>query len=251
MLELASLGEEFLGEAEIGHDADRGCASLLQAALVAEHLQTLGDLRDPCLVTVHRSGWGLDHAGLRPGVIGAADEHATLPILGVGLSARLAGVGMNLRGLDDLGQPPWRDRVQQMRDPLIDVQRRLERQIEAVPGQQTRLPWRRFTGQNPSPREGKSGPQRQGRPDVVTAHPGRNTTHRRELGDCKRCNRWTPVTTKDHCTLATIARTATEPKRAHVGMETIGVLQRDLEAPDSGPILHRETVSGRPQQVGR
>ncbi|TDC13619.1 hypothetical protein, partial [Kribbella albertanoniae] len=66
------MGEEFVGEGGVGQDAYRFGAAELDAALVAEGQQGVGDLVDLCLVPPDRPRGRLDHAGFGAVLVGAA-----------------------------------------------------------------------------------------------------------------------------------------------------------------------------------
>ncbi|WP_405058031.1 hypothetical protein OG474_35570 [Kribbella sp. NBC_01505] len=98
-------GEELFGVAVVGHDADGGRAPGVDVALVALGQQGVGDRVDARVVASHIGGAGLDDRGLGAVLVGVADPDASLLGLLVRFGLGPRGIGADLRGLDDLGQP--------------------------------------------------------------------------------------------------------------------------------------------------
>ncbi|MER7243430.1 hypothetical protein [Kribbella sp. NPDC000426] len=164
------MGEEFLGVAGVGDDADRVGSAVLDLAGVAEGLQGFGDRGDGGFVADDRAGGGFDVHGFVAVIVAAADEHATLACSLGGLTASLFGVGVGLGGADDLVQPVRRDRVDQRRDPPVDVRRGVLGQLHARRGELAGFPRGGVAGQYAGPGEGEPVAECQGLAD----EPGRD-----------------------------------------------------------------------------
>jgi hypothetical protein len=184
-------------------------------------------------------------------LVGVADEHATLTRLLVGLRLGPLGVGVELRGLDDLVQPVWRDRIDQAGDPLVDVPGCLLGQLRTLRDQPAGLPRRGLAGQDPRPGEREAMPQRHRSPQIIRRHLRRNTQHHPELGHGELRDLRATLTTQHHRTFAAVARTPAGTNRADVGMIAVGIDLGMHEEPRVGPVGLGTMLGGRLQQVGR
>ncbi|MEU4295700.1 hypothetical protein AB0E63_46435 [Kribbella sp. NPDC026596] len=245
------MGEEFLGVAGVGDDADGFRAAHLNPAGVAEDLQGVGNGRDGGIVASDRTGGGRDVHRSRAVVVRPAHKHAMLARLLLSLGTGGGGIGMHLRGGDDLVQPVRRQRVDDRRDPLIDIAGGLLGQLRTLRHDPTRLPWRRLTGPDAGPGEREPVPQRQRVTYEVGRYTRRDALHNTELGHRELRNRRAPRTTQHDRSFPAVTRAATRTSSAGVGMVAVGIDQGVFEEPRVAAPGLGAVLGGRLQQVGR
>ncbi|MFF1819920.1 hypothetical protein ACFVWG_21645 [Kribbella sp. NPDC058245] len=240
-----------MGEDGIGQNADRLGTTELQRAGITQELLSITERVNDSVEAGRRADRRTDIDGFSAVLIRTTYEHSALADLRSGLGTRGVGVGVHLRGLDDLVQPIRGNGVDQVRDPAIDVQGGFLGQTDAVTHDLARLPWRRLTGQDLDPGQGEPVTQCQGITDDSGTDAMGDTHDDRELTDRELQDLRAALATQHHATFTTLEPTATRPRRTRVGVETVGVDQGVFERPGIGPVRQRTLPDGRLQQVGR
>ncbi|WUJ75263.1 hypothetical protein OG809_18760 [Kribbella soli] len=248
---IAGLGEQLLGEAGVGDDADRVGAAVLHLAGVAEGLEGFGDRGDGRVVADHRAGRSLHVDGLVAVHIAAADEDAAFARCLGGLVAGQVGVGVEFGGADDLVEAVRGDGVDQRCDALVDVPGGVLGQLHTQRGELTRLPGRGVAGLDAGPGEREPVPQRQRLAEELACHHRRDPEHHTELGDGELGDLRAAVTAQHHGAFPPVGGPAAGPDAADRRVEPVGIDLGVLQQPRVGPVGHRAVLGGRLQQVGR